>query len=228
MGTGLTDRVLLNDTTAGLMAAAQPISAGYLPATLTALDAVAAAIGQLQTAGYTPDGVVMNGLDVSNARLLKATTNEYLWPDPDSPVGTTTIWGVPLVISPSMASGIVPRRRVPAEHNPVRPRTVAGRHLLRERRRLREEPRLYPGRAAIRAGDPGAGWLAERYGHLDHRAGAPQIEKGPRPGRGRRPLQKVRNYRLPELRPESEDLFHVNRGQAARFRLPSACHRITH
>jgi HK97 family phage major capsid protein len=96
---------LVNDL-AGLLALASPLSAGYTPGTgATTLDFVAGAIDQLAAAGYTPDAVVMNGVDVNKSRLLKDSQGRYLWASPDAPSGTSAIWSVPLIISPSIAAG---------------------------------------------------------------------------------------------------------------------------
>ena len=100
------ENYLLNDATAGLLTNAQVLDPAYAPAAGgTQLDLVGAAIGQLTSAGYTPDGVVMNGLDVNKTRLLKSTLGEYLWSSPDSSLGTTSMWSCPVCISPSMAPG---------------------------------------------------------------------------------------------------------------------------
>jgi HK97 family phage major capsid protein len=96
---------LLNDA-AGLLALASPLSAGYTPGgTPTTLDFVAGAIDQLTAAGYTPDAVVMNGVDVNKSRLLKDSQGRYLWASPDSASGASRVWAVPLIISPSIAAG---------------------------------------------------------------------------------------------------------------------------
>ena len=49
--------------------------------------------------------MVLNPNDVTAIRLVKSTTGEYLWADPDSPVGTSAVWNLPLVSSPSMPKG---------------------------------------------------------------------------------------------------------------------------
>ena len=66
---------------------------------------IGAAIRQLQASGYVADGIVLNGLDVNKARLLKTGTGGYWWPSPDAAIGTATMWNVPVVISPSIAPG---------------------------------------------------------------------------------------------------------------------------
>jgi hypothetical protein len=70
----------------------------------TRLDQLGAAISQLQASGYTVDGVVMNGADVGDMRLSKDSQQNYLWASPDSSVGTASVWGIPLVVSPSIAA----------------------------------------------------------------------------------------------------------------------------
>jgi len=98
--------VFLNDGTNGLMALASALTLAYTPPTgSTVLDYIGGAIGQLQAAGYTPDGVVMSGVDSNAMRLTKSTTGEYVWANPDGAIGTTAVWGVPMVISPSLAAG---------------------------------------------------------------------------------------------------------------------------
>jgi HK97 family phage major capsid protein len=78
----------------------------FAPATgATALDTIAGAIGQLQAAGYSVDGLVMNGADAARMRLLKNANEDYLWARPTSTLGTSAVWSLPLVISPSMAAG---------------------------------------------------------------------------------------------------------------------------
>jgi hypothetical protein len=90
----------------GLLANAQALSAGFTPTgTPTQLDVIGAAIGQLQAAGFSPNGVVLNGVDANATRLLKNLQGEYLWSSPDGGVAATSMWGVPVVISPSIAAG---------------------------------------------------------------------------------------------------------------------------
>jgi hypothetical protein len=100
------ENYLLNDPVAGMLVAAQALDAAFMPvAPATQLDMVGAAIGQLESAGYVVDGVVLAGVDVNKARLVKSTTGEYIWASPDSSIGTAAMWSVPVVISPSMAPG---------------------------------------------------------------------------------------------------------------------------
>ena len=91
---------ILNDPATGLLTLASAAEAP--PTGATMLDAIALAIGQLTAIGYTPDAVVLNPTDVTAMRLVKSTMGEYLWADPDSPVGTSAVWNLPLVASPSM------------------------------------------------------------------------------------------------------------------------------
>jgi HK97 family phage major capsid protein len=100
------EQYLLNDPTAGLLAAAQPLAAGFTPGgTPTTLDLLASAVDQLASEGFAPSGVVMSAADVNKARLLKDGQNRYLWASPDSATGTSAIWSIPLVISPALAAG---------------------------------------------------------------------------------------------------------------------------
>jgi hypothetical protein len=98
--------LLLNDATNGLLALAGSLAAGFTPGTgATALDAIAGAIAQLQSLGFTPDGIVLSAVDLNNARLLKSTQGEYIWADPDSAIGSSAMWGIPTIISPKLAPG---------------------------------------------------------------------------------------------------------------------------
>jgi hypothetical protein len=97
------EQYILLDPTTGMLTLASAADAP--PAGATMLDAIALAIGQLSAIGYTPDAVVMNPSDVTAMRLVKSTTGEYLWADPDSAVGTSAVWNLPLVSSPSMPKG---------------------------------------------------------------------------------------------------------------------------
>jgi hypothetical protein len=100
------EQYLLNDATAGLLVNASALDPAYAPgAGATSLDLIGAAISQLQAAGYSVDGVVLSGVDANKMRLLKNSYGEYLWSSPDSAIGTTAVWSVPVVISPSMAAG---------------------------------------------------------------------------------------------------------------------------
>jgi hypothetical protein len=90
----------------GLIASASPLDPAYAPAAGgTQLDIIGAAISQLESSGYTVDGLVLNGVDVAKARLLKTTMGEFVWADPDSPIGTSQMWSVPVIKSPAIAPG---------------------------------------------------------------------------------------------------------------------------
>ncbi len=98
--------VLLNAAAPdGLLASAGTIDPAFAPTAGTPLDDIGAGISQLQAAGYTVDAVVMNGSDVSKMRLLKDGNQNYVWATPDSALGTSSVWSVPLVVSPSMPAG---------------------------------------------------------------------------------------------------------------------------
>ena len=97
------EQYILNDPTTGLLTLATAAVAP--PAGATMLDEIALGIGQLSAIGYTPDAVVMNPSDVTSMRLVKSTTGEYLWADPDSPVGTSAVWNLPLILSPACPKG---------------------------------------------------------------------------------------------------------------------------
>ena len=100
------EQYLLNAPVNGLVAQASPLDPAYAPtAPATQLDVIGAAISQLEAQGYTVDCVVLNGVDAAKARLLKTTFGTFLWADPDSAVGTSAMWAVPVVLSPSLAVG---------------------------------------------------------------------------------------------------------------------------
>jgi HK97 family phage major capsid protein len=99
------ENYLLNDAQ-GLLALAQPLSAAFTPpAGATTLDLIGSAISQLESAGYAPDTIVLNGADLNATRLLKSTTNEFLWASPDSAIGTNSMWGTRVVVSANCPAG---------------------------------------------------------------------------------------------------------------------------
>lgn len=78
------------------------------------MDVIARAIGELQSRGYTLDGVVMNPNDYTGLRLLKDTFGGYLFmgtcgvgPDDEDlwEVPTPLTWQAPTLLSPSMPQG---------------------------------------------------------------------------------------------------------------------------
>lgn len=96
----------------GLLQVAPPFT--YTPpATDTGADAIARALGALMSAGYSPDCIVLNGSDYTAMQLTKNQVGSYVLlpggtaaPD-DKGVweGSPSLWGLPVVISPSMAVG---------------------------------------------------------------------------------------------------------------------------
>jgi HK97 family phage major capsid protein len=84
----------------------------YVPATGdTGMDVIGHAIGKLMGQGYQPDGLVLSADDFTALRLLKTTIGNYVFlgtassaPDDESLVDTS-MWAVPLVVSPSMPTG---------------------------------------------------------------------------------------------------------------------------
>jgi hypothetical protein len=89
-----------------LLALATPLDPASAPGTgATSLDYIGATIGQLQAAGYTPDGVVISGTDPNKMRLLKNSYRDYIWASPDSALGVASVWSVPVVVSPKMPAG---------------------------------------------------------------------------------------------------------------------------
>jgi hypothetical protein len=97
------EQYILNDPTTGLLTLASAAEAP--PTGATMLDAIALAIGQLSAIGYTPDAVTMNPSDVTAMRLVKDTTGRFLWASPDSAIGTSAVWNLPLVSSPACPQG---------------------------------------------------------------------------------------------------------------------------
>jgi HK97 family phage major capsid protein len=47
----------------------------------------------------------MAGSDAAKMKSLKNTMNDYIWASPSAPLGTSSVWSVPLIISPSIAAG---------------------------------------------------------------------------------------------------------------------------
>ena len=100
------EQYLLNSPINGLVALATPLDVNYAPtAPATQLDVIGAAISQLEAQGFSVDSVILSGVDAAKARLLKTTLGSYLWADPDSAIGTSAMWTVPVVLSPSLAAG---------------------------------------------------------------------------------------------------------------------------
>jgi hypothetical protein len=82
------------------------LSPAFDPGTgATQLDVIASAIGQLAASGFVADGVVLSAADATKTRLLKSTAGEFLSSSPDSTIGMTAMWNIPVVISPSLGSG---------------------------------------------------------------------------------------------------------------------------
>jgi HK97 family phage major capsid protein len=97
---------LLSDPTAGLLPQASALDPAYAPPTgATGLDTIASAISELESKGYEPDGIILNGIDISKMRQLKTTFGSYLWADPDSAIGTDSMWGIPVVRSTNIPVG---------------------------------------------------------------------------------------------------------------------------
>jgi HK97 family phage major capsid protein len=93
-------------TIRGLLTNASALDPAYTPGTgSTGLDSIAAAISELESLGFIPDGIVLNGVDIYKMRSLKNTFGGYLWASPDSEIGTSSMWGIPVVRSVNMPSG---------------------------------------------------------------------------------------------------------------------------
>jgi Phage capsid family len=94
----------------GLSQLATPFA--YVPAAGdTGMDVVARAIGNLMGKGYSVDGLILNADDFTAMRLIKTTVGSYVFlgtastaPD-DEGLADTSMWSVPLVVSPSVAPG---------------------------------------------------------------------------------------------------------------------------
>jgi HK97 family phage major capsid protein len=100
------EKYLLSDATAGMLPQASTLDPAYDPGTgATGLDTIAAAISELESLGYEPDGIVLNGVDIAKLRLQKNSFGGYLWASPDSEIGTSSMWGIPVVRSVNMPAG---------------------------------------------------------------------------------------------------------------------------
>ena len=133
----------------GLLAKAGTLSPDFTPSGTgtTQLDVIGAAIGQLQSAGFTPDGIVLNGVDVNKTRLLKDSEGRYLWSSPPSDRRNVERAYRHQSVNAArfVASGSV-RAIVP----PVLTASIGRRNRLRERGRLDQKPCLPTRRGAHR------------------------------------------------------------------------------
>ena len=90
----------------GVLASGTPLSADFTPgAGSTNLDVLAGAIAQLQSQGFVVDAIVLNARDAFGMRLTKSDISTYVWASPDSPLAAASLWGAPVIISPSMPAG---------------------------------------------------------------------------------------------------------------------------
>ncbi len=73
---------------------------------LAALDAIAAAVGQLVANGYEPSGIIVSPTDWFSSKLLlaKTTQGEYLLGDPAA-MAEPRLWGLPVIVTPAMTAG---------------------------------------------------------------------------------------------------------------------------
>jgi HK97 family phage major capsid protein len=70
------------------------------------LDNVAAGMGALYARGYVPTGVVLNPADWGKVATAKTVGGPYVAGDPAAAAASSpTLWGVPVVLAPSMAVG---------------------------------------------------------------------------------------------------------------------------
>lgn len=81
---------------------------------LTDVDRLRMMILQLQLAYVSPNGIVLNPVDIANIELIRRDTGStggatntggYIFGDPSSVASVPRLWGVPLVSSPSLAHG---------------------------------------------------------------------------------------------------------------------------
>lgn len=52
-----------------------------------------------------PDGIIMNPADWAKTVLTKTSAGEYLTAGPFAPIQTPTLWGLPVVVTPSVTAG---------------------------------------------------------------------------------------------------------------------------
>ncbi len=99
-----------NGDLTGLMPAASPYqSPSPVPMGETKLDSIRRAIGQVEAAGFSATGVVVNPADWTDICLIKESgtyifSGEYIYSDPHA-AGPPSVWGRPLVVSSKMAVG---------------------------------------------------------------------------------------------------------------------------
>lgn len=81
---------------------------------LTDVDRIRMMILQLQLAYVSPNGIVLNPVDIANIELIRRDTGStggatntggYIFGDPSNVAAVPRLWGVPLVSSPSLAHG---------------------------------------------------------------------------------------------------------------------------
>jgi HK97 family phage major capsid protein len=79
-----------------------------IPPGETKLDSIRRGIGQVEAAGFSATGVVVNPIDWTAISLIKtvgtASSGEYIYSDPHA-AGPPSVWGRPLVVSSKMAAG---------------------------------------------------------------------------------------------------------------------------
>jgi HK97 family phage major capsid protein len=88
----------------GLMLVAQVVATVAGTGGVALIDNVMAGISKLFSFGYIPDGVVVNPTDWGNALTVKAGGGYLLGP-PALITNPLNLWGIPVVLSPAMASG---------------------------------------------------------------------------------------------------------------------------
>jgi HK97 family phage major capsid protein len=93
----------------GLMHAASAYSGpSPVPTGETKLDSIRRGIGQIEAAGFSATGVVVNPNDWTEINLIKtqgtASSGEYIYADPHAS-GPQSAWGRPVVVSSKMAAG---------------------------------------------------------------------------------------------------------------------------
>ena len=100
----LEEQEILNGAGAKHLTGIVPIATAVTTAATTELDAIAALLASLTTAGVTPTGLVLNPGDWNGMVTVKDSTGSYLLGAPTQAV-PQVLWGVSLVLSAAMPQG---------------------------------------------------------------------------------------------------------------------------
>lgn len=97
--------LLLGDGTGqnlnGLVPQASAYSAAFTPSLPSLVDTLRLALLQVTLAEYPADGIVLNPTDWARIELLKDTTGNYVWSNPQQ-MGGPVLWGRPVVETQAM------------------------------------------------------------------------------------------------------------------------------